>query len=200
MGESRFLLVEDHATAGRALKRVLGAHGKTTWVTSAREAEARLMSAECWSAAIVDVRLPDGSGVDVLRRTRAAGVFVPTLAVSGHVDGKLVNALGEIGVRCAGKPVPPAIVKQFILEVLEPHRRIEPALQAWKSSDGLCDAEVDVLRRTALGEDTSTIAVARGSSPSTVKKHSANLLRRLPDRCLDAAAGRLLRDALRRSR
>jgi ActR/RegA family two-component response regulator len=61
----RYLVIEDSEAYGRSLQRVLGRWGDTTIVRSTREGRVAI-GARPWSAVVIDVSLPDGSGLDVL--------------------------------------------------------------------------------------------------------------------------------------
>ncbi len=74
--------------------------------------------------------------------------------------------------------------------------RVLMVARQWQKSYSLCDAELDVLSRSALGEDRELIAEKRASSQATVKAHIANLLKKTRDPSLHRAVQRLLRAAL----
>ncbi len=65
----RTLIVEDVALAQAALKRLLAAHGdiEVAGVAASIGAARALIAAERFDLALLDVRLPDGSGVDLAR-------------------------------------------------------------------------------------------------------------------------------------
>jgi two-component system OmpR family response regulator len=68
----RLLLVEDDLTLGDAVREFLRSQGHVAdWVTTV--ADARAAFEEEFDAILLDWRLPDGSGVDWLRRLRAKG-------------------------------------------------------------------------------------------------------------------------------
>jgi DNA-binding response OmpR family regulator len=67
---AKILLVEDDASLGRTLAERLEKERLTVaWVQTIDEADARL-DAGAWDLAIVDVKLPDGSGFALARRIR----------------------------------------------------------------------------------------------------------------------------------
>jgi len=77
--------------------------------------------------------------------------------------------------------------------------RVSRGAAAWGAQYGLSDAEVDLLRRVALGETRAEIARGRGTSVQTVATQATRLLRRTRDGSLERAANRLLRDLVDRS-
>lgn len=93
LGVMRVLLVEDDVMIGRALRPPLEKAGMTVdWVQTGQEAVAALRRAE-HAVALLDIGLPDMSGLEVLDVVRRAKVEVPILlvtardALADRVDG-----------------------------------------------------------------------------------------------------------------
>jgi CheY-like chemotaxis protein len=85
-GVRRILLVEDDPMAGAGLEELLKSEGfETTWVRAAGEAceAARHARPE---VAIIDINLPDGSGVDLVPLLRAEHGELPIVISTGHVE------------------------------------------------------------------------------------------------------------------
>lgn len=89
----RVLVVDDHQETRQLLSRnlELDSHGVKA-VESCAEAEA-LLNATRFDVVVLDVMLPDGSGIELCSRLRAAGVHVPIL---------LLTARGEVKSRVQG--------------------------------------------------------------------------------------------------
>jgi DNA-binding response OmpR family regulator len=88
----RLLVVDDEAEMRELLTRNLGrVHGVKT-AASCREAE-ELIEASSFDVVVLDVMLPDGSGIELCSRLRAEGVLTPIL---------LLTAKGEVRSRVAG--------------------------------------------------------------------------------------------------
>ena len=82
----RILLVEDDDSVGAGLEALLRLEGyETTWVRAGAEAceAARLMKPQ---VAIIDVNLPDISGVDLVPMLRAQQQHLPVVLSTGHVE------------------------------------------------------------------------------------------------------------------
>lgn len=80
----RILLLEDDLALGRALQSVLNNDGYlTTWVRLGADAE-RLLAQEAFGALLLDLGLPDGDGIGLLRRLRAAGHSLPSLVITAR--------------------------------------------------------------------------------------------------------------------
>jgi DNA-binding response OmpR family regulator len=89
----RILLIEDDPMIGKALVRGLSDHGMTVdWVRDGAEGSAALAHAE-HALVLLDIGLPDMSGIDVLKTARAAGVPVPVLMITARdgVDDRIAG-------------------------------------------------------------------------------------------------------------
>ena len=78
----RILLVEDDQLLARQLQRGLAADG-TTVIHAPTVAEGQLLAQiDSFTAIVLDLQLPDGTGVEVLRLVRARDHAVPVLVLS----------------------------------------------------------------------------------------------------------------------
>lgn len=85
-GVTRILLVEDDLSVGTGLEELLNSHGyEATWVKTAREACAAARRTQP-HVAIIDVNLPDGSGIDLVPLLRAEHKNLPIVLSTGHVE------------------------------------------------------------------------------------------------------------------
>ena len=85
----RILIVDDEENIGRSLRLILEREGYAVSIChTAGEARAWGTRADAF---MVDVRLPDASGMDVLRHIRAAEPQAPVIMISGH--GTIADAV-----------------------------------------------------------------------------------------------------------
>jgi two-component system, OmpR family, response regulator QseB len=78
----RILLLEDDQQLGKALTTSLGQHEfKPVWVRRVIDART-LLETEVFSAVLLDIGLPDGSGLDILKEIRAARKNVPVIMLT----------------------------------------------------------------------------------------------------------------------
>jgi len=85
-GGRRILLVEDDAETREAVGRVLADEGHHVTSVDRGEAGTRALGSGEIAAVVLDVGLPDGSGFDLCRGWRAAGVRVPVLMLTARTD------------------------------------------------------------------------------------------------------------------
>jgi two-component system, OmpR family, phosphate regulon response regulator PhoB len=111
---SRVLLVEDDESLGQALEARLAKEAiDVTWVTRIAAAEAAL-GRERWDLAIIDVKLPDGSGFGLARKIKRSSLTpVMFMTALNSAENRLEGF--EIG---ADEYLPkPFHLKEFLLRV-----------------------------------------------------------------------------------
>ncbi|MBS2016194.1 MAG: response regulator transcription factor [Deltaproteobacteria bacterium] len=194
-----FLIAEDDDLVGRSLQRALGQHGRTSLVTTIDDARTAL-AAETFSAVVVDVGLPDGSGLDLIPHARCQDPTLPALVLSGQVDASRLAEAHLLGAHYLLKPVDTTQLGLFALRtrarVRERQTRIENVVQRWSYEYQLTAAEAAVLSLAAHGAPRGMLAALRDVAPSTVKKQVHIILDKTGDASLDAAVSRLLRGVL----
>src|SRR5689334_18827075 len=99
-----FLIAEDDELVGRILVRTLSEHGRTELVTTIEGARSALKN-QSFTAVIVDVGLPDGSGLDLITDARSHDPGMSALVVSGRVDERRLAEAHHLGVSFLLKPV-----------------------------------------------------------------------------------------------
>lgn len=93
----RLLMVEDDAVFADQLSRHLAADGISVDVARSIDEGTRAIQAGTFDGVLLDLDLPDGDGVTVLRRLRASSHGVPVLVVSGNGDDTTIIRLLECG-------------------------------------------------------------------------------------------------------
>ncbi|MBS3805052.1 MAG: response regulator transcription factor [Oleiphilaceae bacterium] len=101
----RLLLVEDDALLADSLNRQLTAAGFTLDAVGTAAAAEQLGKQEDYRAVVLDLGLPDGNGLDVLKRWRAQNLTMPVLILTarGNWQDK-VNGLSAGADDYLGKP------------------------------------------------------------------------------------------------
>ena len=189
-GTLRILLVDDHPIVRRGIRDVLAeafAGAVIHAVGSGREAM-MLVRGHDWHVMILDLSLPDGSGLEVLKRVRHWQPRLPVLILSMHsaeqfarraiaagasgyltkdaADGELVTAVTRL-LR-GGKYFGPHVLERVALG-LHPDREERP-------HERLSDREYQVLRMIGRGKTVSEIAAELSLSVKTVSTYRARVL------------------------
>lgn len=110
---------------------------------------------------LLDLTMPDGSGIDVLRALRARGTAIDVIAITGVRDAESVRQMAALGVyQYLVKPFPFAVFQ----ERLTAYRSYR---EQARSTDGeATQSEIDAL----LGRATGTVLVPKGLSDDTLQK------------------------------
>ncbi|MBB4619355.1 response regulator [Sphingomonas abaci] len=82
----RLLLVEDDRALAAALAQALSRHGFATDHAAQAEDAAAMLAAAHYGAVLLDLGLPDGDGLALLRTWRGKGVAVPVIVVTARGD------------------------------------------------------------------------------------------------------------------
>jgi len=188
----RVLLVDDHIVLRDGLQALITAQPDMEVVgTAAAATEAvRLCGALQPDVLLLDIKLPDGNGIQVARELRQRSLPVRVLLLTAYAAPQYVRAARRLGV--AGFLLKESGATQ-VLEALRAVARRESvyAVQAslpptlpGQGGGGallnpLSDREREVLRLLASGARNETIAVELGISARTVDGHVSTILGKL---------------------
>ncbi|UWF78337.1 MULTISPECIES: response regulator [Microbacterium] len=113
---------------------------------------------------LLDITMPDGSGLDVLRTLRARAATVDVIAITGVRDADTVRRMAGLGVfQYLVKPFPFAVFRER-LTAYRAHRE-----QAQATNGEATQAEIDAL----LGRTTGRIPIPKGLSAESLERVTA---------------------------
>jgi DNA-binding NarL/FixJ family response regulator len=196
-----FLVVDDEPLATRCFSRVLSRFGSIATAFSVVEARERLRASMAWCGLVIDLRLPDGSGLDVLAFARRQGTRAPAIVLSGEMDAEAINGAYALDAKCLCKPCPSEHLRQFAHEALvsaqEVPTKITKAVSAIATKHALTPAQTEILMSAVRGIDRASIVAARHVSENTHKTQVRGILRKtrtlslgeLRDQVLRSVAG-----------
>lgn len=190
------LCLEDDPHLGYALTRTL-APRRVELVDRVAKAKASIL-AHYHQAWLLDVSVPDGSGLDVLEWARSRGDATPTLVMTALDDRAVVNRAQELGAEFVFKPYSPASLDAFLLRVEAANAsnlRLARATEQLVVELDLPRRERDIVRALVRGVARADLARELGVSENTVKTTIRKLLARTGDPDVEA----LLRALLRRT-
>lgn len=128
------LIIEDDVDLGFALQRALKAEGVSSeW--RRRLADAALAPGEGgYDCVLLDVSLPDGNGLDLLKRWRASGVMLPVIMITARsgLDDRVAGLDGGADDFIV-KPFATAELMSRLRAVLR--RYAQQASDAWRVGD-----------------------------------------------------------------
>src|SRR5947209_18226317 len=91
MASKRVLIVDDEENIGRSLRMILEREGYAVNVCKSVAEFRRHPEAQRADAYLLDMKLPDGSGIDLLKVVKQNGVPSPAIMISGH--GTIADAV-----------------------------------------------------------------------------------------------------------
>jgi DNA-binding response OmpR family regulator len=91
------LVVDDETDFLSTYRRLLGRDGFRVIGAATRDAALRALAEEPFAAAIIDLRLPDGDGLDIVRRAREVADPAPAIVVTGFASRHARQAAHRAG-------------------------------------------------------------------------------------------------------
>lgn len=188
----RVMVVDDHAVVREGLRTLLSRHADIAVVAQAGSVAEALAEAESRTPDVVvlDVRLPDGSGVDACRSLRSQAPEMRVLMLTSYADEEAI-----VGAMLAGasgyllKDATPDTLVSAIRTAFQGGSLLDPQVTSallgrmraggGLASDpwaGLTPQEREVLERVARGETNRQIGVDLHLSEKTVKHYVSNIL------------------------
>jgi FixJ family two-component response regulator len=127
------------------------------------------------------VRMPGQSGLELQNQLRSAGIYIPTIFVTGHGDIPMtVRAMKDGAMEFLTKPVRGQDLLDAVQKAIEHDRdlrRERAQLDDVRARfDSLTPRETDVLRLVVEGLLNKQIADKLGMSELTVKTHRAHVM------------------------
>ena len=105
-GKKKVLIVDDEQGIIKFLSKALEISGYEVVTASAADEAMQLVLSENVDILLTDIKMPGGSGFDLMSLTRLAENGIPIVLMSGHIDISVMAEKGiEAGaVQCLNKP------------------------------------------------------------------------------------------------
>jgi DNA-binding NarL/FixJ family response regulator len=199
-GKGAFLIVEDDAAIARAIGRLLSKSRPTHHVSTVEEAKKALKGAKGWTGLVVDIGLPDGSGLDVVSVAREKWPTVPALVLTGSTQAADINRSFMLRADFLVKPGTSEEIAAFVRKAIAresiDNARIVEAVDEIAVEVGLTDRERDLLMLVAGDIKRADLAEALGVKENTAKSHVNALMKKTGAGSFDELARSVLRRAL----
>jgi DNA-binding NarL/FixJ family response regulator len=189
----RALIADDHAVVRQGLKQILGDMPEMVVAGEATTGQEVLdkVRAETWDVVVLDISMPDRSGLDVLKQLRSERPKLPVLVLSMHSEDQYAVRVLKAGASgyLTKDSAPDELVKAirkvvsggtYVSSFLAEKLAFEVGTDSSRlPHDTLSDREFQVLRLIAAGESVTEIAAELYLSVKTVSTYRARLLQKM---------------------
>lgn len=188
MTAKSLFICEDHKIVIDGIQSILSGHNPTVKIVSFGSGESLLVALHSSTPdlLILDVKLPDMNGLDVLKQIRSNNSDLPVLILTMHKDPYLFKQAKDLGSNGI-------LLKDFgqieLLKAIEtvlqgdfyqsPTVEIAEGEESVAKSIQLTDREKEVIRLSAEGKSAFEIADALYLSHHTVNTHRRNIYKKL---------------------
>lgn len=182
-----FLLVEDDAAVAKSMARLLSTHAPAHVARSLSEARPYLDRLDELVGVILDLGLPDGSGLSFLEALRMRSDRLHVTVLTGSVEAALINAACRLNASYAVKPMSADNLSAFLTRCLG--ERLAPPVAAGSVEYfllrfRLTRRQEEILRLSLLDLSAKDMASRLEISEHAVKTRVRRLLKRTGHRRL----------------
>jgi len=178
------IIVEDDASFRRSTERLLRSSGFKVQAFASAQEFLRNSRPEGPACLVLDVRLPDLSGLDLQRELASASVQIPIVFMTGHGDIPMsVQAMKAGAVEFLTKPfrdqdLLDAIQQAIARDRVARDKRARLA-QLRGRYESLTPREREVMARVISGMLNKQIAGELGTTEKTIKFHRAHVMQKM---------------------
>lgn len=177
-------VVDDDSQISESLTRCMQSSGMRAEWCASHEQLLALPRPSVPNCLILDITLPDVSGIALLRRLTVERPEMPVIVVTGYGDvATCVQAMKAGAIEFLAKPVDDETMLSAIQHALERSRRVLKRLaqrQAlWQSYESLTPREREVMALVTSGLLNKQVGGELGISEITVKAHRGQVMRKM---------------------
>lgn len=175
-------IVDDDDAVRESLDFLLQAAGYRTICFNSAAACLKQLSSLDGGCIITDVRMPEVSGIDLLKAVMAAKRRLPVIVITGHGDIALAVEAMKIGaVDFLEKPFDDEVLLASIAAAIKNNESVSgpDASGVREKIEALTGRERQVLDGLVAGKANKIIAYDLGISPRTVEIYRANLMTKM---------------------
>lgn len=183
------MLVDDHAVVRSGVRLMLGTTGDiiVTGEADSGQAAMKLVAAQAFDVALVDIALPGRNGLELLKQLRQEQPKLAVLMFSMYSEEVYaVRALRQGAVGYLTKDSSAAVIIDAVRTAAAGRKYVSPTLVERLAEllgngvrfphEALTDRELEVMKLLATGDSLVQIAAALHLSASTVTTYRARIL------------------------
>lgn len=182
----RILLADDHPSLRDGLASILNSQPDLTVIAEAGTGREAVEKAKTLNpdVMIVDLRMPDGDGIQTIRELAASHPAIQSLVLTTYDNEEDIFCALEAGARgYILKDTTRQEIIEAVRQVHSGHRFLPPAVAARLADrmirPTLTPRELDVLRLVSRGRTNKEMAAAMFVSEETIKTHMKGLFQKL---------------------
>jgi two-component system, NarL family, invasion response regulator UvrY len=190
---AKILIADDHAIVRNGLKQLLADERSIKVIGEAKTGRDTLdkLQSEHWDLLILDINMPDRSGIDILRQVRATHPQTRVLILSGFPEKQYAVNVLRAGARgYLNKEMAPEELLAAVRCVLQGRRYVSPALAELLVTEldsdheqpvhsNLSEREFQIFCKLATGRAVSDIANELCISVKTVSTYRSRVLEKM---------------------
>jgi len=121
---ARILMVDDDSQVIRFLKTALEGGGYSVMATTSGKQALGSIRAAVPDLVILDLNMPSPDGFELLKALRSEFPYLRILAISGYLQGALLEAAELLGaIATLAKPIDSEVLLRKVREVIGGHRK-----------------------------------------------------------------------------
>jgi two-component system response regulator FixJ len=184
MPDSIIYIVDDDDAVRQSLQFLLRTAGLKSQAFESARAFYEVLPQVDSGCVITDVRMPDITGIDLLKKVKEVNPDLPVIVITGHGDIALAVEAMKIGAMdFLEKPFDDdhllSAVRTALDRDAEATRRHAELAEIHQKLAALSNRERQVLEGLVAGNPNKTIAFDLGISPRTVEIYRANLMTKM---------------------
>jgi len=174
---ARILIIEDDRTFSQILEGFLRKHNHESQITNSVGKSLETLEAQNFDLLLVDYRLPDGTGLEVLTYLREKGVTTPVIIMTSFNDVKTAVKSIQMGaIDYITKPVNPDELLMLLKNVLKkPEQSTSNSIEHADAIKGKSATADKLYEHIALVAPTDMSVIIQGES-GTGKEYAARAL------------------------
>jgi FixJ family two-component response regulator len=177
-------VVDDDVSVCRALSLLLRSHGFKVQTFARAQDFLTAKHPKISSCLVLDIRLPDISGLALQEAMIAQQLFIPIVFITGHgnipmsVKAMRGGAIDFLPKPFTDKELLDAIDRAIAKNKIQNKEQTEIA-RIWRHIKSLSPRELEVFRLVANGMLSKQIALKRGTALQTIKVHRSRVMHKM---------------------